>query len=312
MPRKQGGAKKKNKAEAKLQNKNKDKVKVDPTFGLKNKKGSKNRQFVKNAQNNMNSQEIQKKKEKHKQKKERAKAEAYEKEQMSIFATVGGNNLFQSKLQKKKNKDKNNNEEEKIENKEDEEDEFTGPLDEVLDKMRARLDGRTDLHPVNPNSYVEWLHAFVSEKEAAKAAKTKKKMQKKGKKALTGRELFLMDQSVFVDDAEAEDEYVFEKEFNNGNEMKYEMKNDNLNDNNIINGHNNNIQNGNINNNNDNQHNSNNENNNNNNSNEIFDPSLNVVDESLFLEDDFGDMPFDDDDGTIDEIDKNAEMEIAD
>lgn len=55
-----GGAKQKKKEQ---QKQNKNKVKVDPTFGLKNKKGKKNREFVHNAVNNMNADEIRKKKE---------------------------------------------------------------------------------------------------------------------------------------------------------------------------------------------------------------------------------------------------------
>ncbi len=68
MPKKKtGGAKAKAKAQ-KVQRKHekkKNKVKIDKTFGLKNKGGRRNRQFVANAGNNMNAEELRKKKERY-------------------------------------------------------------------------------------------------------------------------------------------------------------------------------------------------------------------------------------------------------
>ena len=59
MPAKAG---KGEKAKEKQNKPKSDKVKIDPTFGLKNKKGKKNRQFVQNAQHNLNAKEIEAKK----------------------------------------------------------------------------------------------------------------------------------------------------------------------------------------------------------------------------------------------------------
>merc|ERR1712228_371262 len=51
-------------------------------------------------------------------------------------------------------------------------------------------------------------------KAAEREAKTKKKMQKKGKKGLTGRELFSLTPNIFKDDENAATVIVFEKEEN--------------------------------------------------------------------------------------------------
>jgi len=70
MPKKQGGEKKKAKEEAKKQKaaEKKNRPKVDPTFGLKNKKGKKNREFVHNSAHNMNADELYKQEQRRKKK----------------------------------------------------------------------------------------------------------------------------------------------------------------------------------------------------------------------------------------------------
>merc|ERR1712130_475298 len=69
---------------------------------------------------------------------------------------------------------------------------------------------------------------------AAKEAKAKKKLQKKGKKALTGRELFSLTPNIFTDDDNATETIVFEKD------MVDEEKGKNDSNNNDNNGNNNN------------------------------------------------------------------------
>ena len=88
--RKVSGAKKKAKEEAKKQAKARkaERPKIDPTFGLKNKKGKKNRLFVQNAKNNMNQQEIQKQKERKKQKQLRDMQLKQKQEMDALFKIV--------------------------------------------------------------------------------------------------------------------------------------------------------------------------------------------------------------------------------
>ena len=75
--------------------------------------------------------------------------------------------------------------------------------------------------------------------------KIKKKLKKQGKKGLTGKELFLSGEN-FVDDDNATNKYVFQKDTNNNNnnnnnnENKDNNENNNNNDSNNNNGNNNN------------------------------------------------------------------------
>merc|ERR1712154_171585 len=76
-------------AQKKESQKNKPaKVKIDPTFGLKNKKGSKNRRLVQNAYNNMNAEQLQQDKIRRQKKKEKAMLEQMRREEALLFTTV--------------------------------------------------------------------------------------------------------------------------------------------------------------------------------------------------------------------------------
>lgn len=171
-------------------------------------------------------------------------------------------------------------------------------------KQRAKLDGRTDLTPVSEETYPEWLENFAREQLAAKEAKTKKKLQKKGKKGLSGRELFMVDESAFVDDAAAENEYVFEKA-----EAKSDNENDNQNKDTKNNSNNEENKNKEKNSNDESETNTNgNKSNDTTTNDDDVDETVNIddIDASLFLMDDMGlDDP-------IDQTDKTAPMEDAD
>merc|ERR1712176_1384980 len=188
MPAKKAKKKKKVvKEDAKQRKKNNpDKVKVDPTFGLKNKKGSKNKRFVQNAMNNMNAAEIAAKKERQRKKKERAYQERLRREEAALFQTVDNDPQFS----KKNNKNKKNEDvqEEKIEVDDETLLNECSPdeLDGLIDRLRVKFAAMTDLTPVNAETFKVWLEAKEKAKNAEKEAKAKKKMQKKGKKGLTG------------------------------------------------------------------------------------------------------------------------------
>eukprot|EP01084_Bolivina_argentea_P257860 434522_1 len=205
-------AKARQKAEAKKRKKNDtNKVKIDLTFGIKNKKGSKNRRFVRNANANMNQEEIRKKKERQQKKREKEMLLRMKREEEALFKTVDNDPQFKKKSKKNQ---LNEQEEEKIEIDDETLLNNCAPdeLDELIDRLREKFADRTDLTPVNEKTFVEWLDKKTAEKAAQREAKAKKKLQKKGKKGLTGRELFLVTPNVFKDDENATDKIIFEKE----------------------------------------------------------------------------------------------------
>jgi len=204
-------AKKKAKEQAKKESqKNKPpKVKIDPTFGLKNKKGSKNRRFVQNAHNNMNAEQIRQDKIRKEKKKERDMIRRMQKQEAALFQTVDDHPQF-----KKKKKEQEEAKEEKIELDDETMLDQCAPdeLDDLIDKLRIKFSDRDDLTPVNPETFQAWMEKKEAEKAAKDAEKTKKKLQKKGKKGLTGRELFQLDASIFKDDEGAADMTIKEEE----------------------------------------------------------------------------------------------------
>ena len=92
--------------------------------------------------------------------------------------------------------------------------------------QRVKFEHRTDLTPVTQETFKIWLEKKAMEKEAATKEKAKRKMQKKGKKGLTGRELFSLTPNIFKDDDNAEETIVFEKDQqkeDNDDGLKYVM-----------------------------------------------------------------------------------------
>lgn len=90
-------------------------------------------------------------------------------------------------------------------------------LDEVIATEIAELRKREDLTPITLATFTAWderrKKRRAEEEKKAIASKTANKKQKtKGKGiCLNGRELFVFDETLFVDDEGAADEYVFEE-----------------------------------------------------------------------------------------------------
>merc|ERR1712228_852970 len=160
---------------------------------------------------------IRLKKERQRKKKERAYQERLRREEAALFQTVDNDPQFKKNS---KNKTKQVAEEEKIEVDDETLLNNCSPdeLDGLIDRLRLKFKDMPDLTPVNAETFAIWLDAKEKEKNAEKEAKAKKKMQKKGKKGLTGRELFSLTPNVFVDDENAAEVIVFEKEQKQQNE----------------------------------------------------------------------------------------------
>jgi len=76
---------------------------------------------------------------------------------------------------KKKLKRKNEEKDEKEANEVNQaSEENQGPLEEVLEKMRAKLDGRTDLTPCNDYNFYQWIAKFKKERELKEQEEIKK------------------------------------------------------------------------------------------------------------------------------------------
>lgn len=68
---------------------------------------------------------------------------------------------------------------------------------------------------MNEETFKIWLDKKALEKQQETEAKAKKKLKKKGKKGLTGRELFSLTPNIFKDDDNAESNIIFEKDQEN-------------------------------------------------------------------------------------------------
>jgi hypothetical protein len=84
-----------------------------------------------------------------------------------------------------------------------------GRLEEMLEAERAALQGRTDLTPVNAETFAAWRERKKAEKLAAE--KRRVELAKKGQGKLRGWDLWNEKRDLFVDDEDGETEYV--KEF---------------------------------------------------------------------------------------------------
>merc|ERR1712037_929734 len=91
--------------------------KVDPTFGLKNKKGKKNREFVRNTKNNMNADQIAADKRRREKKAQKEMIARMKREEAALFATV--DELPQFKDKKKKQQEQQEEEEKVVLNDEE-------------------------------------------------------------------------------------------------------------------------------------------------------------------------------------------------
>merc|ERR1712173_322680 len=118
------------------------------------KKGSKNRRFVQNAKNNMNAEEDRKKKERQRKKREKEYLARMKREEEALFKTVDNDPQFKKKKKK----------EVEVEEKKIEVDDETllnncspDQLDELIDRLRVKFEKRTDLTPVNEQTFKIWL-----------------------------------------------------------------------------------------------------------------------------------------------------------
>eukprot|EP01059_Diplonema_ambulator_P033128 TRINITY_DN6791_c0_g1_i1.p1 TRINITY_DN6791_c0_g1~~TRINITY_DN6791_c0_g1_i1.p1 ORF type:complete len:251 (+),score=135.67 TRINITY_DN6791_c0_g1_i1:51-803(+) len=200
------------KGQAKADQKKKDKVIEDKTFGLKNKNRSKAVQkYVQTVQSNMkggNAKQMEMEKEKKKMEKEEKKQKDLE-----LKKLYGGVD------EKKKKEDAESSAAAAAAAERGEylwtADDFEevevdeSRLEETLEAEREALVGRTDLTPVNEDTFKIWWEKNKTEKMKEKE-KQQKAMIKKFKqtgRGISGRALFEHDASIFVDDANADEVY---------------------------------------------------------------------------------------------------------
>ncbi|GAV63718.1 hypothetical protein CFOL_v3_07236 [Cephalotus follicularis] len=80
------------------------------------------------------------------------------------------------------------------------------PIEEEIEDQRAKVTAST---PMTPELFMQWKKKKVEEKEAGLAAQ---RADRAKNDRMSGRELFLLDSSLFVDDAEASEQYQREEE----------------------------------------------------------------------------------------------------
>lgn len=80
------------------------------------------------------------------------------------------------------------------------------PIEEEIENQRAKLTSST---PMTPELFMQWKNKKISERDAGLAAQQADRAKND---RMSGRELFLSDSSLFVDDAEAYDKYQREPE----------------------------------------------------------------------------------------------------
>ncbi|KAG5557939.1 hypothetical protein RHGRI_008002 [Rhododendron griersonianum] len=80
------------------------------------------------------------------------------------------------------------------------------PIEEEIENQRAKV---TTTTPMTPELFFQWKNKKIEEKEAGLAAQ---RADRAKNDRLSGRELFLSDSSLFVDDAEAYEKYNREEE----------------------------------------------------------------------------------------------------
>ncbi|KAJ4845900.1 hypothetical protein Tsubulata_026867 [Turnera subulata] len=80
------------------------------------------------------------------------------------------------------------------------------PIEEEIEDQRSKLKSTT---PMTPDLFMQWKKKKVEEREAGLAAQ---RAERAKNDRMSGRELFLSDASVFVDDAEAYENYQREEE----------------------------------------------------------------------------------------------------
>ncbi|KAB2098323.1 hypothetical protein ES319_A01G230600v1, partial [Gossypium barbadense] len=81
------------------------------------------------------------------------------------------------------------------------------PIEDEIENQRAKLKTST---PMTPELFMEWKKKKIAERDEGLAAQ---RAERAKNDRMSGRELFLSDASLFVDDAEAYEKYQREEEF---------------------------------------------------------------------------------------------------
>ncbi|KAB2622271.1 zinc finger CCCH domain-containing protein 11-like [Pyrus ussuriensis x Pyrus communis] len=80
------------------------------------------------------------------------------------------------------------------------------PIEEEIENQRVKLTTST---PMTPELFMQWKKKNIAERDASLASKMAERAKND---RMSGRELFLSDSSLFVDDAEADEKYHKEEE----------------------------------------------------------------------------------------------------
>ncbi|KAG1365706.1 putative Zinc finger CCCH domain-containing protein 11 [Cocos nucifera] len=89
-------------------------------------------------------------------------------------------------------------------------------IEEEIENQRAKISAST---PLTPELFMQWKRKKMEEREASLAVQ---RAERAKSDRMSGRELFLLDSSVFVDDAEAYDKYQREEEYSASEEVENE------------------------------------------------------------------------------------------
>jgi len=216
-----GGSSKLDKLKA-MQKEGKKGIVVDKTFGLKNKNKSKKvQQFCKQVQETQNKNKGIDAESKKKKKMSKLAKLQQEMELKALFSEGLSITVKKKDLHKKKQQqgggggggagdyyDENWAESELAKAQANNGTELT--LEQRIEKKRQELrDKGVKGTPVTPETFRVWKERkakrLLAEKMALQKAET---LKKKGKSVLTGRDLYLVQKDVFVDDAEATEDYT--------------------------------------------------------------------------------------------------------
>ena len=227
-----GGSSKLDKLKA-MQKEGKKGIVVDKTFGLKNKNKSKKvQQFCKQVQETQNKNKGIDAESKKKKKMSKLAKLQQEMELKALFSEGLSITVKKKDLHKKKTQqsggggggagdyyDENWAESELAKAQANNGTELT--LEQRIEKKRQELrDKGVKGTPVTPETFRVWKEKkakrLLAEKMALQKAET---LKKKGKSVLTGRDLYLVQKDVFVDDAEATEDYTRQVVQEEGDEL---------------------------------------------------------------------------------------------
>ncbi|RNF19424.1 uncharacterized protein Tco025E_04181 [Trypanosoma conorhini] len=220
----------------KAEQKKKEKILEDKTFGLKNKnRSSKVQSYIQSVSKSVNQgnpNERKRTEELEAKRKAREEKRAFEAEMAKLFNDVG---------KPSKPATQNPHEEGGASDTEDADKNFgCAPedylfrpedfdevqhderrLEERLEAEREALQGRTDLTPVTEESFQAWKAAKRVEAAEVEAARVRKAKTGEGK--LRGWDLWQMDKDLFVDDDDADEQYEREESVDGSEDAAYDL-----------------------------------------------------------------------------------------